>query len=192
MKCLTAASERHGWRRASALRLPGKDPSATVALLATTQSTLLAGGASIMSSALSRTLLGTLLRRVLGAGSRAVRRFLSDRSSQTLDAAPSTPHAGPGTKHWCFFQGFVLSGFFRLVPTKACLLESCGGPVPPAIYSMWLVATTMILSAISRPLPGGPAPNQTGDGLASTMRHLGLLDVRTGGVAAQAPIQSHR
>jgi hypothetical protein len=37
-----------------------------------------------------------------------------------------------------FFQGFVLRGFFWLVPTKACLLESCGGPIPPAIYSMWL------------------------------------------------------
>jgi hypothetical protein len=64
-----------------------------------------------------------------GAGSRAVRRFCfwPDRSSQTLEAAPGSLHAGPGGSPGCFFQGFLLEGFFRRFPTKARLSESKGG-----------------------------------------------------------------
>ncbi len=68
-------------------------------------------GASIMSSALSRDTT-TSARWERAQGRRR-------RSSQTLDAAPSTPHDGNVTKHGCFFQHFVLRGFFWPVPTKA-------------------------------------------------------------------------
>ena len=43
--------------------------------------------------------------------------------SKTLDAAPGALTIGMGTKPWGFFQGFVLSGFFGLVLTKARLLN---------------------------------------------------------------------
>jgi len=51
--------------------------------------------------------LATPLPRELGAGSRATR--AAGRSSQTLDAAPSSPQAGVGTKHGGFSPGFVLA-----------------------------------------------------------------------------------
>ncbi len=62
-----------------------------------------------------------------GAWSRAVRRFLSGRSSQTLDAATGSHKLRVGTKPRGFFRGFVLSGLFRLVPTEARLLNPAVG-----------------------------------------------------------------
>jgi len=58
--------------------------------------------------------------------------------AETEQRHPSdrTPETGMGQSPGCFFQGFVLQDSFSAVPTKARLLESCGGPIPPAIYSV--------------------------------------------------------
>jgi len=71
-------------------------------------------------------------------------------------------------------------GFFSAIPTKARLAESCGGPIPPAIYPVRF-SPTMIPRSISLSTQGGPASNQSLDGFSSTTALLGLPDVRTGG-----------
>ncbi len=53
-----------------------------------------------------------------------------------LDAAPGSPFWFCRTKRWGSLQGFVLADSFWLVLTKARLVESCGGLIPPAIYSV--------------------------------------------------------
>ena len=68
----------------------------------------------------------------------------------------------------------------------ACLLESCGGPIPPAIYAVRCSPDHDSLFNLPASCRGGLAPNQTLDGLLSTMRYLGLPGVRTGGVAELA------
>ena len=70
----------------------------------------------------------------LGAGPRASAASLS----KTLDAAPSAPTMETGRSTGAFSRASSLEDSFWLVPTKACLFESCGGPIPPAIYSIWL------------------------------------------------------
>ncbi len=89
-----------------------------------------------------------------GAGSRAVRRFWSDRSSQTLDATTGSRKLRVRAKPGSFFQGFVLRGFSSAGPDQGSPLESCGGtPVPPLIYA---VLTTMIPRSNSPPRAGRP------------------------------------
>jgi hypothetical protein len=133
-----------------------------------------------MSSALSSTLLGTLLPRELGAGSRAPR--AAGRSSRTLDAAPSSPildcRRSPE-----YFSGLRPSRFFWLVLTKPRLVESCGGPIPPAIYPVWLFTRSGFFLQSPRLGQGGQALNQQVGGLTSTKVRAGLPGVRTGGAA---------
>ena len=54
-----------------------------------------------------------------------------------------------------FLQGFILSGFLKLIPTKARLLNPDDGTlwVPPLIYAVF---STMILPSISLPRAGRP------------------------------------
>ena len=49
------------------------------------------------------------------------------RLSQTLEAAGGSPKLLAGMKTGSFFQGFILRGFMKLVPTKARLFESFDG-----------------------------------------------------------------
>ena len=83
----------------------------------------------------------------------------------------------PNDRVKAFHQGFVL----RILGARA------DQGLPPGILR-WTDSTSHLFDVALRPrprfilrspghLPGGPAPNQSGDGLASTMRQPELLDM---------------
>jgi len=90
--------------------------------------------ASIMASALSSEFERHPNFRVPGAGSRAVRRCCAGPFSADPWRRQRHTYHGAGTKRSSGNDASSLEGFFGLVLTKARLVESCGEPIPPAIY----------------------------------------------------------